>query len=362
MIRVWLHMALGFVLGINLVHAQVFVTTEGSHVSINNTNVALNDLHMINNGKLKQSEGQFVVRNKERRVYFEGKNMPELHSMQLDIEGRLVLNTSILVVAELEMVKGEIDLGRHELILPFNESKIVGETSNRRIHSTGGGEIVKLIASKPLEDENVGNLGLVFSKFNLEDTMIIRRGHSSTPLPFGESITRYYKVSTRKKPSDKLELGLEYFEDEVLLRDPKLKEHIWFQNNGSWKNTTAYSRWGLNNGGVIVKGALEVFETIITVGLYKQLLDMSAIPTAFTPNNDGFNDQFIIPGIEKLPNAEVRIYNQWGQLLYSTNNYDRYPWNGILNDKVLPIDKYFYQISDPNNPLEFVQGEISIIK
>jgi gliding motility-associated-like protein len=42
------------------------------------------------------------------------------------------------------------------------------------------------------------------------------------------------------------------------------------------------------------------------------------VPTAFTPNNDGLNDKFFpFPvGVKKI--NYFRVYNRWGQLMFST--------------------------------------------
>ncbi|HEY6504022.1 MAG TPA: gliding motility-associated C-terminal domain-containing protein, partial [Chitinophagaceae bacterium] len=53
------------------------------------------------------------------------------------------------------------------------------------------------------------------------------------------------------------------------------------------------------------------------------------VPNAFTPNNDGRNDQFIpYPvGIKQL--NYFRVFNRWGQLLYSTTTLNK-GWDGRL--------------------------------
>src|SRR5690606_10990109 len=41
-----------------------------------------------------------------------------------------------------------------------------------------------------------------------------------------------------------------------------------------------------------------------------------------TPNNDGYNDAFVIENIELFPGAELSIYNRWGTEVYRKPNYD----------------------------------------
>jgi len=67
-----------------------------------------------------------------------------------------------------------------------------------------------------------------------------------------------------------------------------------------------------------------------------------------TPNDDGLNDIFRIVGIESFPDNQVRIYNRWGNLVYSTysyNNTDNF-WDGTnsFNNKKLPVGVYYYVI------------------
>jgi len=45
------------------------------------------------------------------------------------------------------------------------------------------------------------------------------------------------------------------------------------------------------------------------------------IPTLFTPNGDGVNDNFIIVGIDNYPDNTLEIYNRWGNIVYSAKGY-----------------------------------------
>ena len=65
--------------------------------------------------------------------------------------------------------------------------------------------------------------------------------------------------------------------------------------------------------------------------------------SGFSPNNDGINDFFVINGAQDYPNNELRIYNRWGNLVYSKKNYDN-TWDGkwIQDTAPVPDGTYFY--------------------
>jgi gliding motility-associated-like protein/uncharacterized repeat protein (TIGR01451 family) len=72
----------------------------------------------------------------------------------------------------------------------------------------------------------------------------------------------------------------------------------------------------------------------------------------FTPNNDGQNDTFLIPGIELYPNNVLTVYNRWGNVVYQKSGYKN-EWDGFSNmtkigNAPLPIGTYFYVLKYGN--------------
>jgi gliding motility-associated-like protein len=65
------------------------------------------------------------------------------------------------------------------------------------------------------------------------------------------------------------------------------------------------------------------------------------VPTAFTPNGDGLNDVFrpFPVGIRKL--NFFRVYNRWGQLIYSTSTLNQ-GWNGRMGSEEAPTGSYVW--------------------
>ncbi|MBD3636645.1 MAG: gliding motility-associated C-terminal domain-containing protein [Crocinitomicaceae bacterium] len=81
---------------------------------------------------------------------------------------------------------------------------------------------------------------------------------------------------------------------------------------------------------------------------------------AFSPNNDGTNDIWIIDGIEGFPENQVYIYNRWGDKLKTLINYDNSTvfWDGTNNgNKPVPAGTYFYvvEVGGTRNQAGWVQ-------
>ncbi|MDX9932517.1 MAG: gliding motility-associated C-terminal domain-containing protein, partial [Bacteroidales bacterium] len=84
------------------------------------------------------------------------------------------------------------------------------------------------------------------------------------------------------------------------------------------------------------------------------------IPTSFTPNSDGKNDDWVINNIDLYPGHRVQIFNRWGNLLYEQSPYTT-PWDGKFNGNPLPAETYYY-IIDLNNGQEAFTGTVTIIR
>ena len=88
--------------------------------------------------------------------------------------------------------------------------------------------------------------------------------------------------------------------------------------------------------------------------------DCLFIPDAFSPNNDGINDRWVLRNIRLYPNNSMQVFNQWGQQLYSAAPYLE-PWDGRHNGNLLPPATYYYIFSKGDGS-ESVTHALTIIK
>lgn len=96
-----------------------------------------------------------------------------------------------------------------------------------------------------------------------------------------------------------------------------------------------------------------------------EIIEKLVIPTAFTPSNDGINDTWDLPNIDKIyPDNIVRIYNRWGELLFESKKgkYFQNEWDGTYNSSKLPIGTYYFIIDTNNKNKEVFNGIVTIIR
>ncbi len=67
------------------------------------------------------------------------------------------------------------------------------------------------------------------------------------------------------------------------------------------------------------------------------------IPKFFTPNNDGFNDSFVIDGVDLFTSIDIKIFDRYGKLLKNGPGAD-FSWDGTYNGQPLPASDYWYVI------------------
>lgn len=89
---------------------------------------------------------------------------------------------------------------------------------------------------------------------------------------------------------------------------------------------------------------------------YINVLEELIIPNGISPNFDQVNDIWIIENIDQFAGNSVKIFNQWGNVVFEAVNYE----NNWQADQ-LPDGTYFYLI-DLNNGKTPLQGFITVIR
>ncbi|WP_191037892.1 T9SS type B sorting domain-containing protein [Spirosoma validum] len=90
--------------------------------------------------------------------------------------------------------------------------------------------------------------------------------------------------------------------------------------------------------------------------------DRFTVPTAFTPNGDKVNDEFLPKGLY-AETFLMNIYSRWGEVLYSTNDKTR-GWDGLINGLPASVGQYMYRIEvvDISNQKIIRTGALELIR
>jgi len=126
-------------------------------------------------------------------------------------------------------------------------------------------------------------------------------------------------------------------------------------------NTTSGGTWSssntaiatVNNSGVVTGVSVGKDTIIYTVTnscgtvikkypivVLLPLIEDVFIPNAFTPNGDGNNDFLQVYG-NTIVGLEMKIFNQWGELIFSMNDVSS-KWDGFHKGKQQPVGVYIY--------------------
>lgn len=112
-------------------------------------------------------------------------------------------------------------------------------------------------------------------------------------------------------------------------------------NDGS----TEFERTLMTTGEYIVTAQTDCGEVVDTINVY--VVDCGAldiiIPNAFTPNGDGRNDVFIIPGLEGL-DFKWRVMDRWGNVVFETST-NGVGWDGTFQGADVQMETYLVEFT-----------------
>lgn len=108
-----------------------------------------------------------------------------------------------------------------------------------------------------------------------------------------------------------------------------------------------------NNNNQVSSLSNEV-EIIPTIGIY--------VPSAFTPNGDGINDQFGIGG-EAIAEFHIVIFNRWGEKIFETNDVSQ-NWDGTFKGQLVQEGAYAYNLTAKSDSGDAIakKGHITVVK
>ena len=85
-------------------------------------------------------------------------------------------------------------------------------------------------------------------------------------------------------------------------------------------------------------------------------------PDAFTPNNDRLNDVFLPVAAKSVKKYDLKIYNNWGDLVFKSSN-PADGWDGKYRNKIVSPGVYMWLLSGTfeNGKPYFETGNVTVI-
>lgn len=86
-----------------------------------------------------------------------------------------------------------------------------------------------------------------------------------------------------------------------------------------------------------------------------------AIPSAFSPNNDGKNDRFYIIKQSGVKVLEFKVFNRWGELVHDNPNF---AWDGYYKDQLqdMEVFTYFFKLELSDGTQEIAKGNVTLVR
>ncbi len=109
-----------------------------------------------------------------------------------------------------------------------------------------------------------------------------------------------------------------------------------YSGNATWNGTTLNYTPNLNFSGwdslqyVICSSICSNVCDTAWVRIYVQPKAQVFIPGGISPNNDGYNDGWVIGGLDAYPDHRITILNRWGDVVFEASPYNN-DWVGQAN-------------------------------
>lgn len=133
---------------------------------------------------------------------------------------------------------------------------------------------------------------------------------------------------------------------------------ILVRNSGEYEFSIDGNNFQENNFfGNLSGGDYRVFvREIGGCGYLEEEISLLGFPAFFTPNSDGFNDQWYLTGVTNK-NYSLKIFDRYGKLIKILSPHEK--WDGTYNGRIMPADDYWFSLEFENG--EYKSGHFSLI-
>ncbi|WP_036156104.1 gliding motility-associated C-terminal domain-containing protein [Maribacter forsetii] len=353
-------------------HSQDAVHNYGN-IQIHEDGLVGFHMDVINNGAFNQNKGLVGFYSFDKALTISGGSNPVFYDFEVAVDNDLYIDNTVGVQNNANFIAGDINTTRavSEVNINFlNDSFYAGESNNTKIDGYAAigkkseftfpiGQFDKI---RPLTIESTSANDYAKSAYYYEDP--------NTPSQFNTSFNTFIKENEALSISEyefwhlestvpsKVTLTWDEESNAYLFGETisEIKVVGWSIIDKIWVdlgNTNVEGNFAY--GSVTSEEFVPSDYEIITIGgnsdIIETLDNITLDNYYMTPNGDGINDFLEIEGIENSPNNSLQIYNRYGRLVFSMDNYnDEFIGISNVNGVVarntgLPSGIYFYIVN-----------------
>jgi len=356
----------GLLLGIAPSNAQEQTQNFGSLKIHEEGSLGFHD-DLINNGSFDENAGLVGFYNTSD-LTISGAFRPIFKDAEIVVTNHLNLEIGVGISNNSNFIIGNIVTPRNQLAITLdyiNDAFYTGETEQTKVDGYAGltnkqnflfptGIIDKL---RPIELRSSSVNALAKAAYFYEDPNV--------PSTFTTSFDTDQKsdILLRISSYEYWDLDSDILSNVILTWDsdssiPNIVDRIedlrvvgWDRTDGIWVDLGNTNLSGdFTSGSITSATFLPNTYEVITFGESLSTESITLDNYILTPNNDGVNDYLVIDAVALSPNNKIEIYNRWGRIVYTVENYKNL-FDGTANNqftisknKGLPDGIYFYVV------------------
>jgi gliding motility-associated-like protein len=171
-----------------------------------------------------------------------------------------------------------------------------------------------------------------------------------------------FQVLSDSSPKIQLPREMVLCQGDVITLDATAGNSVYHWNTGDTSSFISVS----GSGSYIVKASNQCgVDSMTTQIITENCASCFGTPNAFTPNDDGLNDEWkVIPLCADVKDFHVAIFNRWGEKIFETNDATQ-GWNGSFQNKKMEIGAcvFYLTYKAAESGKQFSQkGEIDLLR
>ncbi|MRX65719.1 gliding motility-associated C-terminal domain-containing protein [Maribacter luteus] len=330
-------------------------------------------MDLINDGEFDKNSGLVGFYGFDKSIVVSGSNIPVFYDAEIAVDNGLYLDTQIDVTNNVNLIVGDVITPRIDtnIFTNFMENAFyVGENDVSLIDGYAAFTNKDNFTFPVGDDNRLRPLGISSDEIDPLVKCAYFYEDPNSPSVFGKSFETQKIASEYMSVSEKEYWHLEgealttvTLTWDELSNIGALAEYLgdlkvvgWHKEQDEWVNLgNTNVEGGLAGGSITSLPFIPNDYEILTLGgnadKVEQFDTIELDNYYMTPNGDGKNDYLVLDGIEVSPNNSLQIFNRYGVLVYSKENYQN-EFDGTSNresvisrDMGLSTGIYFYIIT-----------------